>query len=417
MKILHTVEFYYPSVGGMQEVVRQLSESLIRLGHIVTVATSYLSERKEYQLNGVEIKEFSITGKSATGIEGDVSAYEHFLLESQYDIVVNFAAQQWATDIALPLLPQIAGRKIFVPTGFSGLYSRSYQKYFRQLPEFMRQYDMNVFLSDSYRDISFAREHNIAKTILIPNGASAAEFLGPVTDIRSQLGIVPDHFLILHVGSHTGSKGHKEAMEIFRQTDIRNVTLLIVGNEPSGGCGIICREYAVHLNESTQFLTENKRIVVTTLTRPETVSAYHAADLFLFPSNIECSPIVLFECMASRTPFLVTDVGNSSEIIEWSGGAGVLLPSDKPTFLPRNGTLRTRIVKKLLISLGRSDDFTVVRANILGSVELLEKMYLDVAKREEMGHAGFLAWQKRFSWEKIAGEYEALYRNLLEGNV
>ena len=33
MKILHTVEFYHPSIGGMQEVVKQLSERLVLLGH------------------------------------------------------------------------------------------------------------------------------------------------------------------------------------------------------------------------------------------------------------------------------------------------------------------------------------------------------------------------------------------------
>lgn len=417
MKILHTVEFYYPSVGGMQEAVRQLSERLTGLGHDVTVATAHLPDRKEHLINGVKIEEFSVSGNSINGLEGDVAGYERFLLESSFDVVVNFAAQQWATDIALPLLSRIPGRKVFVPTGFSGLYSRSYRDYFRQLPEFMRQYDMNVFLSDSYRDISFARKHNIAKTVLIPNGASADEFLGPVTDIRSLVGVPMDHFLILHVGSHTGLKGHEEAMEIFKQANIRDVTLLIVGNDLSGGCGVLCREHSDQLNVSARFMDDGKRIVVTLLTRPETVAAYHAADLFLFPSNIECSPLVLFECMASRTPFLVTDVGNSSEIIDWSGGAGVLLPSAPPAFLPRYGTLISRIVEKLRIIFGRADDFTAVRANIHGSVALLEMLYLDAARRKNMAQAGFLAWRTRFTWESIAGEYETLYRNLVEGNV
>ena len=35
MKILHTVEFYHPSQGSMQEVVRQISERLVKLGHKV----------------------------------------------------------------------------------------------------------------------------------------------------------------------------------------------------------------------------------------------------------------------------------------------------------------------------------------------------------------------------------------------
>jgi glycosyltransferase involved in cell wall biosynthesis len=56
--------------------------------------------------------------------------------------------------------------------------------------------------------------------------------------------------------------------------------------------------------------------MITSLSRIETLAAYHQADLFLFPSNIECSPLVLFESIASKTPFLTTDVGNAKEIIE-----------------------------------------------------------------------------------------------------
>ena len=56
MRILHTVEFYPPSIGGMQEVVRQLSERLVLLGHDVTVATTRIPERTASSQNGVKIR-------------------------------------------------------------------------------------------------------------------------------------------------------------------------------------------------------------------------------------------------------------------------------------------------------------------------------------------------------------------------
>lgn len=400
----------------MAEVVRQLSERLVRLGHAVTVATERHPDRSESSMNGVRVVEFVVSGNAANGLAGDVAGYERFLLDSSFDIVVNFAAQQWATDIALPLLPRIAGRKVLVPTGFSGLYSRRYGNYFRQLPDYMRQYDMNVFLSDSYRDRQFARKHGINKAILIPNGAAADEFLAPHPDIRPGLGIPADHFLVLHVGSHTGLKGHEEAMDIFSRAAIEHATLLIVGNEPHNGCGALCRAKAEQMNMSRQFGAAAKRIMVTSLSRPDTVAAYQAADLFLFPSNIECSPIVLFESMASRTPFLVTDVGNSAEIIGWSGGAGLLLPSAPPAFLPRYGSLSSRIIEKLRIMLGRADDFTAVRADIRASAAVLTALHRDAGRRAMMAQAGFTAWQQRFTWENIASAYETLYRRLAGGN-
>ena len=33
MKILHTVQYYHPIQGGAQEVVKQISEQLVRRGH------------------------------------------------------------------------------------------------------------------------------------------------------------------------------------------------------------------------------------------------------------------------------------------------------------------------------------------------------------------------------------------------
>ena len=42
---------------------------------------------------------------------------------------------------------------------------------------------MNVFLSNDYQDINFARENGVKKIILIPNGASEDEFIDEPTGI------------------------------------------------------------------------------------------------------------------------------------------------------------------------------------------------------------------------------------------
>src|SRR3954464_8829240 len=217
MKILHTVESYYPEIGGMPEVVKQLSERLVLLGHQVTVATSKAEKRTSKLINGVIIQEFNLTGNFVEGIHGDTTSYEHFLLNSDFDIITNFAAQQWATDIALPLLSKLKAKKVFVPTGFSGLFQEVWQPYYLQMKTvWMKEYDSNVFLSNDYRDINFARKNGINKNLIIPNGAAADEFLPQSKiDIRKKLGIGSDEFFILHVGSYTGVKGHAEAIRIY----------------------------------------------------------------------------------------------------------------------------------------------------------------------------------------------------------
>lgn len=388
LKILHTVESYYPSLGGMQEVVRQLSERLVKLGQEVTVATSENTLRKETSINGVQIQSFNIKGNFVRGLEGETDRYRQFLLDSEFDVITNFAAQQWATDIALPLLKNIKAKKVFVPTGFSGFYLPEYKQYFDEMKDWMKQYDMNVFLSNDYRDINFAKANGIIKNTLIPNGAGEDEFLSSNSvDIRKKLGIASDAFLILHVGSYSGIKGHSEACQIFLRSKIDNAVLLLVGNSNK-----VFEERYWYKVKLPLLLKrkhgKNKKIIITsTLTRQETVAAYQSANLFLFPSNIECSPIVLFECMASKTPFLTTDVGNSKEIIEWSKG-GLLLPTT-------------------------IDEKGYSHAVIPSSVKLLEELYADKVRRISLSDNGFNSWKHHFTWELITEKYLSLYKTLV----
>ena len=387
MKILHTVELYHPSQGGMQEVVKQISERLVKLGHEVTVATTKLSERKDKIINGVKIEEFDIKGNLVRGLKGETEKYRDFLINSDFDIVTNFAAQQWASDLAFDILDKIKAKKVFVPTGFSGFYLPEYKDYFKKMKGWMRKYDMNVFLSNDYRDINFAKKNKINKIIVIPNGASEEEFLGQNNiDIREKLNIPKNNFLILHVGSHTGQKGHREAIQIFEKARITNTTFLIIGNSFGGGCAKYCFIKEKLFNLSPKRIFDKKKLIITSLSRLETVNAYKQADLFLFPSNIECSPLVLFECMASKTPFLTTDVGNAKEIIKWSN-SGLLLPTIKD-----------------------KNYYSKVKVN--ESVKLLENVYNDVRKRKLMADSGFEAWINKFTWEKITKRYENLYKEL-----
>jgi len=400
----------------MQEVVSRLSEGLVRRGHAVTVATSACPERRERCINGVWVEEFAISGNMVRGYKGDsseVTRYQQFLCSTSWDVVVHFAAQQWATDLAFPVLDKISARKVLVPTGFSGLYLSEYQEYFRNMPRWMSQYDAVVLLSEKYRDASFAREQGISRTVVIPNGASEEEFSSPVRfSLRERLGITPDTFLILLVGSHTGTKGHREAVAIFDRARLSNATLLIVGKFPQkrtgasqsltmifthaarllvsrvyDECPYFCTRAEERYNTSPRWREVHKKVLIRELSREETVAAYHEASLFLFPSRIECSPIVLYEALASRTPFLATDVGNASEIAEVSG-AGKILPTQKDTY-------------------GYS------RADIEESSRMLEEMWKEKETRAQMAESGYRVWRERFTWEKIVCQYERLYEEII----
>lgn len=425
MKLLFLCELYEPSKGGVQEVVRQIAENLAKLGHDVSVATSYLPSRKFGTLNNVTIHQFKISGKLAIGYQGtqqEIERYCNFLRNSQYDFIICFAAQQWTVDMFLEIIDDVHCGKVFVPTGFSGLYEPKYQQYFQKMKSWLHKFDMNVFLSNNYRDINFARANNVKNICIIPNGAAAEEFdTDNVNNFRIIYGIPEESFLILHVGSFTGVKGHIEAIRIFEQADINNSTLLIIGSSPvAARVGIkatILRfainkafllriyrlqffsKYFSHIsyfqriaqnrNNTKKFIETNKKIFVLELPRKETVDAFKTADLFLFPSNIECSPIVLFEACAAKTPFLTTDVGNSKEIIEWTQG-GYLLPTSK-------------------------NKYGYSFAKINESAKLLSSLFHNKTALKAKAANGYVSWKKNFTWEKIALRFEKLLIDLENG--
>src|ERR1035437_5908983 len=111
MRILHTVAYYFPDPGGgAQEVVRQLSERLVRLGHEVTVATAHSTRRENFVHNGVKIKQFRIQCRlehSVLGIYGETENFCSYLKEGCFDVVMNYAAQTWGDDLTCRMLGQL----------------------------------------------------------------------------------------------------------------------------------------------------------------------------------------------------------------------------------------------------------------------------------------------------------------------
>lgn len=409
MKILHTVQSYLPKRHGMSEVVRQLSERMVELGHEVTVATSFEYNRNCDTINGVKVKSFRIHGNIAQGIEGNKDEYQKILLSENFDIITNFAAQQWATDLCLDLLDKIEAKKIFVPTGFSALNNADYREYFNQMKGWVKKYDMNIFLSNNYRDINFARINGVSesKIIVIPNAACEREFKDSNTTFDREKYFIPAHSkIILHIGSYTRFKGHEEALDIYLNAHNDDTVLVFVGQNFKESNwfakSINFKEAFLKVRSPGQFLKainsfnraykvktrdRGKRIFLLQLNREELISLYKEANLFLFPSMIECSPVVLFEAMASKTPFLTTNVGNAKEIETWSNSGKII-----PTTFDRWGNGHADIGKA-----------TAMLNEMLGNEKELAKM----------ANSGYEAWKKSFTWKEITKQYLEIYKKVL----
>ena len=413
MKILHTVESYLPYRHGMSEVVRQISERLALQGHEIIVATSYSKARKNTNINGVNIKQFNISGNYVKGFRGNIKEYKNYLLNTKVDIIVNFAGQIWTTDIALPILNKINSKKIFVPTGFSSLNNPKYEKYYRILEKWISFYDSCIFHSKHYQDYRWALKRKIKNLHIIPNGADEKEF----KDIKSKPlflnnKIPKKNKIVLHVAGYLEkTKGQLDAMQIFNKSKIPNLTLLVISKKFD-----FLREFILLLKfflkiiiyPKKQFklpyltrlrinklisiprnISLGRQILFLSLNRSDLIKAFINADLFLFPSWEECSPIVLLEAAASKTPFLVTDVGNAKEFIRISKG-GELLPSLQRFSYDCDAILDQK-----------------------KSIEIFENLICDNDRLYKLGKQGYQTWYDKFRWSEIYKKYESIYLNLL----
>ena len=74
MNILLCSEFFFPSTGGSQKVVEEIARNLIIHGNKVTVATTFIKNRKK--IDSIKPKEFKISGNLVNGFSGNTDKYK-----------------------------------------------------------------------------------------------------------------------------------------------------------------------------------------------------------------------------------------------------------------------------------------------------------------------------------------------------
>lgn len=367
LQILHTVEFYAPHTGGAELVVQKLSEKLAERGHGVAVATRKIPERTFDQLNGVDIYDFDVDGRSAKGITGlDQLRYMRFLQEYPCDVMMNYAAQQWATDLALPLISRLKRRvNIIAPCGYSALKGISkardvaYHNYFSAiLPQTLPRYDAAIYHSAFYQDYEFGTSIGLNNQVVIPNAVDEAEFQSaPAVNFREKYNIRAP-FMLLCVANFFAGKGQERLIQVLRDIKRQDMSLVLIG-----GAGDTLAQLQIQASGlPVHFLTDVPRI--------DTIAAFFCADLFVFASDVEASPLVIIEAKAAGLPFLSTDVGN---VREWKGG--LVCPYEQ---MPAK----------------------------------IESLLSDPVLRSELGREGRKEYLEKLTWTAVTNQYEELYLRL-----
>jgi glycosyltransferase involved in cell wall biosynthesis len=355
LKIILTVERYFPQIGGAERVVQRLAEGLAGLRHEVIVVTS--GPRSSELVGGVRVERFPVRGNLTKGMRGPVKAALALIQNAKPDVVFNYAAQTWTTDACAQLLATSTPFvHVLAPCGFSALNNPQYSNYFKRMHELLPRYDALVFHSTIYQDWEFALQTGALRMHVIRNGADEASPRASATPTP----------LCVTIGSHVRSKGHHDfihAINVIAET--HDVSGAIVAPSRAGleficGCQARCSFAAARSGGLVELRDGRESHVVE--------SALGEAELFLFPSSIECAPLVILEAMAAGVPWISYDVGNVREL---PGG----------------------------VVVGGYDELVAT------AVALLD----DPSARRRLGAEGRAGWQANHQWGGIIESYEQLF--------
>ena len=115
--------------------------------------------------------------------------------------------------------------------------------------------------------------------------------------MRQQLGISKDEFVVGHVGRFCYPKNHKFLIDIFEELSKRvSCKLLLVG----GG------ELRQEIEEKVKEKQLTDKVIFTGI-RSDVADLMQAMDVFVFPSNYEGLPVTMIEAQASGLPCFISD--------------------------------------------------------------------------------------------------------------
>tara|TARA_B110000503_G_C7161402_1_gene419818 strand:- start:1161 stop:2249 length:1089 start_codon:yes stop_codon:yes gene_type:complete len=308
IKILLTSEYYYPSLGGVQNHIKLIADYLLKKKFEVEIATSYDPNRKNKYIDGIRINEFEISGNLVRGYLGDIRKYQDFLLQNKFDIIFFYAAQQWSFDLSLPIINRIKAKKIFTPCGFSRLNHIYYYLYFILLKKKINTFDKIICFSKNYKDYKYISKIYKKSIKIIPNAGIKCKI---IINQKSKNNKV---LKILNVAKMSFMKNQLYLLlAIFFSKRIIKVNF-VFNNKGA---------YFKLIFFTSELLTKltNKRIIVNfhyNLSQKEISKFYITNDLFLFTSLVECSPLVIYDAAINSLPFISSRVGNVGEVAEKS---------------------------------------------------------------------------------------------------
>lgn len=191
-------------------------------------------------------------------------------------------------------------RKLWFPNSVGNLFRLERYLDFNAATRLVKRHHMRfIALHDCMR-----REINelfgVNDTVVVNNGIDLSRFenVRRFVEVRSELGIPADAFVVGHVGRFAEQKNHAKVVSVFHEVYRRrqDAFLLLVGDGPA--------------RQDIERDLRNRGVDIRTVilsNRPDVPDLMASMDVFLFPSLYEGLPVTLIEAQVSRLPCVISD--------------------------------------------------------------------------------------------------------------
>lgn len=373
-------------VGGLAEHVTELAASLASRGHEVHVFTrkgegqparscvdGVIYHRCEFRDEGDFLTR---NRRMCDAFVRGVLRYERMSRE-RFDLVHG---HDWLTIRALEALKRHADRPR-VLTFHSTEYGRCGNAFCGGASEYIRELEsQGGRLADRVICVSGALLGEVARLYQTPltrchvvyNGVRISRFDHPLglSVMKKRLGIGVDDPILLFAGRLAWQKGPDLLVEAMPSVlDAYPRARFLFAGEGDLKTSLIKRSEELGTAAFSRFLGQ--------LSGRALINLFTGADAVCVPSRNEPFGIVILEAWGARRPVVATNRGGPAEFVEHG----------------RNG----------LIVEDRAEEIGEALRLILSHPE----------EAREMGENGRRCAEQRFSWEQIAGETEAIYRELV----
>ena len=353
MRLLHVTHQYRPAIGGSERYMADLSEELVRRGHLVDVATtrarSFWTWRTELpafeRLNGVNVYRFRSLRRGAltwhvldfgygryrrTGRR----RYEPFILLGngplapglawhilrhgrRYDLI-HIQTLPYTHVVYAYLCARTTGRPVVVTPHLHVEDPETFDV--EAFNAVLRGADLVIAVSE--REVAYLTARGVpSERILVAgNGVRLGEL--PTLDpraCRARLGLPHDAFVLLFLGRKVAYKGLQTVLAAFARLQARYPSLHLVSAGPS----------TVHSQALAREYGDLPRWVdLDAVDDGQKLDLLNACDVLLLPSTAEAFGIVFLEAWAVGKPVIGAHAGAIPYVIE-DGYDGLLVaPGD-----------------------------------------------------------------------------------------